>query len=233
MTNPKYTILITLYKSGQFIESKLLSLENQTTLDQAEIIFLNCQDHDKESIKINEFITKHPNSRQIIFAAHKHLYETWNIGILETTGQYITNYNADDQWHPKYLETCGSYLDTNQQTAIVTTGILITDLPNQVHPKWSHHDKMPTLEYPKSSAGPSPMWRRNLHDKHGLFGNYRVIGDARFWEKLHEAKETFGLIHEDLVLYYTSPESLERRRDNQGNSYIDLDLKDTKHRDTP
>ena len=226
MQHPKYTILITLYKSGPYIESKLQSLENQTILNQAEIIFLNCQDHDKESIKINEYTAKHPNSRQIHFPQHKNLYETWNTGIQQTTGQYITNYNADDQWHPQYLEKCGNYLDTHHQIAIVSTGVLITDQPNQIYPKWTHHDKMPAHEYPKSSAGPSPMWRRNLHDKYGYYGNYRVIGDARFWEKLHEAKEKFGLIHDDLVLYYTSPESLERRKDKEGNTYIDLDLKE-------
>jgi glycosyltransferase involved in cell wall biosynthesis len=224
VVDPKYTVLVALYKSGPYIESKLLSLEKQTALHQAEIIFLNCGDHDRESVKVDEFIARYPNGRQIIFTEHKNLYETWNTGISQTTGQYITNYNADDQWHPKYLEKCGTFLDACPQIAIVSTGIFTTDIPNQVYPKWSHYGKMPSAKYPKSSAGPSPMWRRNLHDKYGLFGNYRVIGDAKFWEKLHEAKENFGLIYEDLVLYYVSPDSLERRRSEDGTSYIDLDL---------
>jgi len=221
---PKVTVLVALYKAGEFLQSKLKSLERQTIFNQAKIIFLNCQNHDNESELCTKFADTHQNVQHILFDEHISLYESWNVGITQSDSLYLVNYNADDQWHPQFLERCVDFLDKNAQYAIISTGVLITDIPNQLYPNWNHFGKMPAFAYPLSSAGPCPMWRRKLHEKYGLFENYRVIGDARFWERLHAGQEQFGLINDDLVLYYTSKDSLERRRDEAGISYIDLDL---------
>ncbi len=71
------------------------------------------------------------------------------------------------------------------------------------------------------------MWRRSLHDKYGYFGNYRTIGDARIWETWHANNEKFSRLDEDLVLYYSYRDSLERRIDKEtGKTYRELDLND-------
>jgi len=221
----RITILIALYKAGEFIKSKLESLKNQTIIDNSTIVFLNCQNRDNETVLCEEFASTRPNVINIVFDKYISLYDSWNIGITKTNSEYIVNYNADDQWHPSYLEKCCDYLDLNQDIAIVSTGVLITNIPNQIWPNWIYHDKIPSHPYPLSTAGPCPVWRRKLHEKYGLFGSYHVIGDARMWEKFHSGGEKFGVINEDLALYYCSQESLERRRDNiTGQLLRDIDL---------
>ena len=224
----KVTVLIAIYKSGEYIDSKIKSIIQMQDFKDTEFIFLNCQNLHEESEKIKPLCLQYPNIKQLHFDQHVNLYMTWNAGIQLSNSEYITNYNADDQWHPKYIRKCVEYLDKNKDVAIVSTKVLKTYTPNQVHPNWSYHDRMPVYAYPLSSAGPSPMWRRSLHGVYGLVGDYRVIGDARFWEQLHAGNERFGLLEEDLVLYYVTSESLERRVDNiTGHTYIDLDLSKT------
>jgi hypothetical protein len=55
------------------------------------------------------------------------------------------------------------------------------------------------------------MWRRSLHKKYGLFGDYRVIGDAKLWEKWYGGGVKFGTINKNMVLYLNHIDSLERR----------------------
>ena len=225
----KVTILCALYESGIFIESKLESLSRLIDVDKCEVIFINCLNKDNESSKLQRYLDLHKGWKEILLNEHVNLYKAWNIGIEASTGDYICSYNADDQWRPDYVVKMVEYLDTHDD-AIVTSGVLITDVANQIYPSWGGIiGKIPALPYPKSTAGPSPMWRRSLHSKYGLFGNYRVIGDARFWEKLHAGGEKFGLVTDDLVLYYANCESLERRHDANGVLLRVLDIEEESH----
>lgn len=227
----KITALIALYHSGLFIKSKIESILSQTAFEDTTFVFLNCQDKDKESEHIVPLLKKYKNIKHVLFTSHLNLYDSWNAGIGITSSDYIVNYNADDQWHSEYLAKCASYLDHHPDYGIVSSQVLITDKPNQVHPSWDHvWSRMVVGTYPSTTAGPCPMWRRTMHAKYGYFGSYRVIGDARFWEAMYAGQEKFGLIKEDLVLYYMSPHSLERRRDGEGNSFRDLDLAQDNHK---
>ena len=220
------TVLVALYHAAPYLEARLESIRSQTFFHRAHVVLLNCQDATDESLIYDRFLNDNENVSAIHYFDHVGLYSTWNDGIRSSRARYVTNANADDQWHPEYLERCINYLDEKEDVAIVSTGVIVTDVPNQLYPEWGRGTvgRMPMVAYPESSAGPSPMWRRSLHDVYGLFGNYRVIGDARFWESLLAGGERFGLIDEDLVLYYLSPESLERRHDDSGTSLRDLDL---------
>lgn len=221
----KVVVLMSLYKSGRFIESKIESLLKQSYQDVL-YVFLNCQNIDNELDYCSEFATGRTNVINIVFREHCFLYKSWNAGISITKSEYITTYNADDQWHPDFLSKCVEYLDNVKECGVLSTGVLVSDIENQVWPNWTSISRIPLLTYPKTTAGPSPMWRRKLHSVYGEFGNYRTIGDARFWESLHDGGEQFHIIEEDLVLYYLNGESLERRVDQSGRSYRELDLTD-------
>lgn len=221
---PRVTVLVAIYKAKRFLQSKFKSLLQQTAFNDSHIFLLNCQDLQGESAFCKKFAADHTNVSYVEFDEHIGLYASWNHAILNSRSDYIVNYNADDQWHPEYLQKCVNYLDEHEQCAIVTTGVLVTDRPNSLYPAWSHIGRIPASPYPLGTAGPSPMWRRSMHDKYGLFGDYQVIGDAKFWERLHAGGEQFHLIPDDLVLYYTSPDSLERRVDEKtGMKILDLE----------
>lgn len=222
------TVLCALYKSGNYLVSKLQSIRNLKAMQDARFIFLNCMNLDNEKVLVNSFAEEYDNITHVTFNNHIRLYESWNVGIKMSDTEYICTYNADDQWHPNYLVSMMEFLDQHKEYNIVSSGVLITDMPNQVYPDWDRQiGKIPQYAYPKSSAGPCPMWRRSLHAKYGYFGNYRVIGDARFWEAMHAGGERFGLLDKDLVLYLANPNSLERRNDEStGRNLRDLDLEE-------
>ena len=134
------------------------------------------------------------------------------------------NSNVDDMLHPQYVEQCSKWLRQYTEYACVSTGVLLTHKPNQVYPAWTWSGRLPFQAYPLSTAGPCPLWRRSLHDKYGYFGDYRVIGDARMWEKWDAGGEKFGLLRREMVLYYAHHGSLERRVDDKGRELRTLDL---------
>jgi hypothetical protein len=210
------TVLIAVYKARAFMESKIQCILAQTA-------FADADEHEI----IDQFTMKHKNTIEIMYPDYAKLYATWNHGIRLTQTPFLCNFNMDDQWHPQYLEKCIDFLRENQDYATVSSQVLVTSTPNQVWPKWKWDATMPSLPYPESSAGPCPVWRRSLHDRYGLFDDYYVIGDARMWEKWHAGGERFGLLKENLVLYYRNPDSLERRHDENSVRLRDHDLNAT------
>lgn len=220
------TILVAIYNAKDFIKAKIENLQQISAFDDCWIVLLNCLDNDKESETYRDFVRSNDNVLEIRYSTHINLYPTWNHGIAITNSKYIMNNNVDDQLHPEYVVKCAQYLDDNPDMAVVSSRILMTDIWNQSdHNKWKWCDEMPFHPYPSSTAGPCPMWRRSLHDKYGYFGDYRVIGDARMWEKWLAGGEKFGLLDEKLVLYLRTNQSLERRRDPQTGLLLrELDL---------
>ena len=224
MPEPIVTILVALWKASRFLEAKLENLKQQTLFDRCNIVLLNCQNLEDEADIYADFLKKYDNVVEIRYNKHVNLYPTWNDGIKATKSEFIMNSNVDDMLHPEYIEVCSNWLKINQTFACVSTSVLLTHHPNQIHPNWKWRDKFPFVAYPGSTAGPCPMWRRSLHDKYGYFADYAVIGDAKMWEKWFAGKECFGLINRDLVLYYARHDSLERRVDESGNLLRLLDI---------
>ena len=222
----KVTVLVAIYKAAKFLNVHLESLLQQSIFYDIDIVLLNCQNLENESRIYSNYVKSHNNFTVINYDYYVKLYQSWNDGIKATNNKYITNYNCDDVWAPDYLEKCSRYLDNDQNTAIVSSQIKITDLPNQIWPSSTNIIGQMSMGYPGSTMGPCPMWRRELHNKYGYFENYSVIGDALFWEKLHAGNEKFSIIDEDLVLYFASPNSLERRLNDKGESLLSIDLKE-------
>lgn len=221
-------ILVTLHEGDiRYIDAKLRNLAKQD-LRNSHIIFLNNLDHDKISVKINEFIAAHRTLSlgYVIFTSPTTLYETWNYAI-ETYGEdykYIINSNPDDLWHKDYLAKCIETLNTYPEINIVTSKYYITDNPNQEEP-WKNIIGEITPLYPLGTLGPSPMSRRGLFDTYGPYRtDLTVAGDAELWERWRKAGVCqYKVIDQHMILYLTRGDSLERRRNQKGELYTDID----------
>lgn len=220
---PKVVVLVGLYKASKYLEAKIKNLQQQT-LQDIQVIFLNCQNLERER-DIYEAALVDPRYEEIIFDEYQCLYNTWNVGIKYSQSTYICNSNVDDMWHPDYLKELTEFLDKSDYS-IMSSKILSTIIPNQWdHSKWEYSGIYPMHTYPKSTAGPCPVWKRELHNKYGYFGEYSVIGDAKIWEKWYKNGEKFGLIDKPYTLYLVNPTSLERRRDPETNLLLrELDV---------
>lgn len=220
-------VLVAIYKAGDYIASKIQNLTQQTIFNECCFVLLNCQNLQNERSKYSH-ILHYNNVIEILYDDYVRLYSSWNDGIRRSDSKYICNSNVDDLWKPDFLEVCSDHLDKNASTSVVSTNIMVTRTSNQGDVNnWKYDHYMPKgLVYPLTTAGPCPVWRRDLHDKYGYFDDYRTIGDAKMWEKWLAGGELFSVIDKDLVLYYASANSLERRVDESNVSYRDLDLKD-------
>lgn len=227
ITSYKVVVLVAIYKASIFIESKIQSLLSQTLFAESQIVLLNCQNLENEANIYAEFLNRNQNVIEIRYNQYVNIYKSWNDGIRITDSTYICNSNIDDQWHPEYLQRCTTFLDTHPEFGVVSSRVLCTDKPIQIWPNWQYYGNMPYHTYPYSSAGPCPMYRRSLHDTHGYYDERcQTIGDAIMWEKWLAGGTKFGLIPDELVLYYVSGCSLERRIDpNTGRPLRETDLR--------
>lgn len=218
------TILVALYEAGPFLRAKLQNLERLHHFDKCWVVLLNCENKHNEADLYTDYLSKYPNMMARQYNSYVSLYTSWNDGIMATNSTYIMNSNVDDMLHPAYVELCTDYLENNPDIAVVSSRVAITDEPNRVWPNWNSSEDMPFHAFPDSTAGPCPVWRRSLHAKYGMFdGRCRVIADGLIWEKWHEGGEKFGLLDKRLALYYRNPTSLERRRDEDGETFITKD----------
>jgi hypothetical protein len=61
----------------------------------------------------------------------------------------------------------------------------------------------------------NPMWRKNLHEKHGYFNSdYKSAGDWDFWLKCSFGGSVFEKHPEILGVYYFSPKGISTNPDN-------------------
>jgi len=210
----------------KFIHTKLNNIARQKDIELAHVVYLNNMNYDN----IGDIITKHIecidySNSHVIFTKNMRLYETWNYAIKQYDSEYIVNANADDLWSEDYISKCIKILDEQPDINIVTSNYYITDVPNQSNRPWKNiiGDIMP--QYPDGTLGPSPMFRRSLIDR---FGPYRsdltVAGDAEIWERWRQQHAcVYYRIPEHDILYLARGDSLERRRDDKGSLYSDID----------
>lgn len=221
-TKPRLVVLVAIYKASRFIEAKMASLLSQTAIDDCLVVLLNCQNLENEKRIYDNSIKS--NFIEVYFDNYVKLYESWNIGINMTDSDFIINSNTDDMLHPECFEKLIAALDNNPDIGIAHADSWVTDIPNQSWPNWKYQGEIIT-QYPLGTCGPCPIWRRSLHLEYGQFGDYHVIGDADFWERLHASNVNFLRVPEKLSLYYhASGHNLELRHDDVGRKLMDVDL---------
>ena len=220
----KVSVIVSTYKSAEFIWGCLEDLVTQTLYEkgEVEIIIIDSASPENEGEIIQEFQENYPN---IIYQRTKEretLYRAWNRAIKLARGSYITNGNTDDRRCFNALEIMANYLDNNREISLVYADQLITTLKNDTFattPALKHWN-WPNYSYQQMRqgccVGSQPMWRKMLHDKYGYFQeNFRCAGDYEFWLRIGSQGEKMALIPEILGLYYLNLQGLEHGSNGQ------------------
>ena len=72
----------------------------------------------------------------------------------------------------------------------------------------------------KCLPGCMPLWRRDLHDKNGMFNqNYLYAGDWEFWLRCVQSGSLFKRIDKVLGCYYFNPDGLSTSASNNTKKY--------------
>lgn len=224
----KVTVLVAVYRARQFIDHKIQTLRNQTAFKDCHFVLLNCQNIQQEHRSCKRFADSFPDNVTLInYTDHKRLYTTWNDGIRATSSPYVMNSNVDDMLHIECIATLIDALDKNPEYGVAHCDHYVTQKPNQHWPAWDEYHGEIVTQYPLGTAGPCPMWRRSLHEQFGLFPEYRVIGDARMWEKWDAGGVKFLRVPKTMVMYYQGGNLEIRLDETTGRSLRDLDIEDT------
>lgn len=209
--------IVSTYNSEKFLAGCLQDLENQTIADHLEIIVVDSGSEQNERAIVETFQRQYSNIIYIRTEERETIYAAWNRAIRIARGKYITNANTDDRHHPQAFEKMIQVLEQDERVGVVYFDSAVTRQENsnlETAPlvgrfRWPEFDRK--LLFQVCFIGPQPMWRRELHEKYGLFGeDYKVAGDYDFWLRVSDKTEFFH-IPEVLGLYYESLESVEHQ----------------------
>jgi glycosyltransferase involved in cell wall biosynthesis len=117
---PKVSIIIPCHNLGEYILECVESALNQL-YDDFEIIIVDDGSTDDYTLEVLDSI--HHQRVQILRTRNQGLAAARNNGILKAQGKYICCLDADDKYHPEYLQKTVPLLDRSSNLGIVTTWV--------------------------------------------------------------------------------------------------------------
>jgi len=219
------TAIASLYRGGKFIEQFMDNITTQTCFrDYCELVIVDAGSPENEFDVIDRFCRQHKNIRYQRVKHRIGIYEAWNIALKLARGEYLTNTNLDDLRRSDSLELQAAVLDNLSFVDVVYQDFYYSFDPRltfQEIARFGYKSNLPIITAHNmmnfNSPHNAPMWRKRLHDAHGLFdASYRSAGDYEFWMRCLAAKRVFYKINDPHVVYYQNPEGLSTRRDTRG-----------------
>lgn len=203
----KVDAIISAYYAAEFLNKRIENLLSQTLVPNVVVV---AQEGSREEEIARSFSVQVCTTPDI-----PTVYKAWNIGILNSSADYITNANSDDKLVPTAIELMAKALDENIKAQVVYPDVLITDgYEGEVNGAY-HWAEGGLAELMNGCfIGPMPMWRRSLHARAGMFNDcFSSAGDYDMWLRI--AKEFGnGSLHHiplELGIYAKRKDSLEHR----------------------
>jgi glycosyltransferase involved in cell wall biosynthesis len=219
------TAIASLYRGGRFIEQFMDNITSQSCFrDYCELIIVDADSPDNEFEVIDRFCRQHKSIRYQRVNNRIGIYEAWNIAVKLARGEYLTNTNLDDLRRSDSLELQAAVLDNLSFVDVVYQDFYYSFDPRltfQEIARFGYKSNLPIITVHNmmnfNSPHNAPMWRKRLHDAHGLFdASYRSAGDYEFWMRCLAAKRVFYKINDPHVAYYQNPDGLSTRPDTRG-----------------
>lgn len=214
--NKFVSVIISTYKSADFISECLEELIKQTLFEHLEIIVVDAASPQKEKDIVTAYQKKYDNIFYLRLNKRIGIYPAWNIGIKKTTAPYITAFSTNDRLNPIAYETLSKVLDENLNVDLAYGDTYLSPYPHTPFEcgvdspittfKWQKYSYRNLLK--SNGIGPHPMWRRHIHDQIGYFDEqYVALGDQEFWLRLGRR---FRMLHVPFFsgLFWRTSESL-------------------------
>ena len=214
---PKISLVTSVFRAEEYVDQLIEDVTRQTIFEShCEWIILNANkpgDNYEEDafLRLQE---KYPNN--IIYKRMEEdpgIYDTWNLGIKMSTGDFITNVNCDDRRPAWAYEKQAKLLVANPDVELVYNDSYITHEPNIMWENVNPNTQRYNFEQFSKEAmlrgnlpHNNPMWRRTVHDKYGYFNQYyKSAGDWDFWLRCAFGGSKFKKCDEILGVYYFNP----------------------------
>ena len=221
---PKVSVIIPTHNRAEFLRSAITSVLNQTFQD-FEIIVID----DASNDHTREVIANFNNAR--IKVIHNQISKgaagARNIGIVNTSCEYIAFLDDDDEWLPEKLQIQTCLLDNSPpKVGGVLTGYTIEKMSERIVSTVNYA----MIDLPKGNpiATSSILLRRECFEKCGLFDENMLTGsDYDMWIRISK-KFSFKVIKNALVKYYIHENSLTFNYEKRARS---LEILLEKHKD--
>jgi len=219
---PLATVIVTTFRSEQYLEKFVANLLEQTCIEKCEVLIVMSTPSPLESSILESRLTHLPFVRLIKTPEKVTIYRAWNIAVRESSAPYITNMNVDDLRHPQSLEI--QIADAYRTKADVIWQDFYLNLDHSAN--WETIKniglKSNLSAVSKSSlAGGvnaphnAPMWSRQLHSQIGFFDERFLSGaDHDFWIRAAVSGAKFYKSDQAHVAYFLNPGGMSTKTDS-------------------
>lgn len=224
VTNPRVTIITSLYNGDLFIEGFLKDISQQTIFNQCELLIINANSPGNEGPIIEKYCQMYPNIRYIKLDYDPGLYAVWNMGIKMARSKYITNANVDDRLAYTCHEEHTNFLDSHPNIDMSYSDHYISHIPNEdfynaavnKNQYWGYREFSMWNNEGSSIAGNHPMWRLSMHYRAGLFDeSFASAGDWEMWIRAARYGSIFKKINKNLGVFYINLKGLSHQEKHQ------------------
>ena len=185
----KISLLVSIYNSGEWIESRLNNLLQMTQNIDAEIICINADSPDP----LDHSVPSSMQSDKIKYfkcPARIGIYDAWNDAIRISNAQYLANANTDDISGPFLYKSLCDFLDSNNNYGVAYSSWYSIGYHQRT---WTESASCGVVcpghfngDFDVGQIGHFPVWRKSLHDTVGYFdGSLTALGDADFWSRVY------------------------------------------------
>lgn len=175
-SQPKVTILVTVFNTGSILLTSIESLLNQTWRN-IEVIIINDASED-ESLSLIKSIASH-DKRVVIIDLPRNVgtFAAKSIGAKFATGELLTCHDSDDWAHPQKIEMQARELMIDKNIIATTSQWVRVDINGNYHVRQI---------YPYIRQNPaSPLFRKEpVMQDTGLWHSVRTGADSEFVERL-------------------------------------------------
>jgi len=125
---PEISIIMPAYNQEQYIQDAIESVITQSFSDW-ELIIVDDGSTDRTSEVMESFV----DSRiRCFYQSNQERSAARNIGLTHATGQFVAFLDADDFWHPSFLESQRHVLITQPNVGLVACGTCIVDMQGRI-----------------------------------------------------------------------------------------------------
>jgi len=211
MSQPKVTILMSVYNDEKFVREAIDSILNQTFTD-FEFLIINDGSKD-DSLKV---IKSYKDTRiRLISRENKGLVYSLNEGIKLAKGEYIARQDSDDVSLPHRLETEVKFLDSHPNVGLVGSNYTIIDTNGKrmvTTNVFTHPADLKLTQITCNQFGHgSIMARKTILQK--LKGYDKSVGhveDYDLWTRISRIADIANL-EEPTYLYRTNPNGITQQ----------------------
>lgn len=225
---PMISLITSVFNAEEHIEQLMEDVTRQSIFkERCEWLIYNVNPvgSDVEEKLIQKYVEKYPDN--IIYKRVEDdpgVYGIWNLGIEEASGEFITNVNCDDRRSQIGLYKQASTLFQSPDVDLVYNDSYVVHEANTLYEdvdpskaqRYNFEQFSPEAMMRGNLPHNNPMWRKNLHDKHGLFdSSYKSAGDWEFWLRCTFGGSKFKKHSEVLGVYYFNPDGISTNTENE------------------